>query len=151
MAPGTVGSLVTLVALWVIPFNQPALLGTLIAVTALGIWAGSRVERVLGTKDPGVIVIDEVAGMVLSVLTLPRTVPVLLTAFVLFRLFDVWKPFPARESQYAGRPDRRRLCADPHRGRARPLRATPMSEVREGQASISHQFVADVSRMSRNV
>jgi len=99
VAPGTVGSLLTLVALWLIPFNQPALLATLIAVTALGMWAGSRVERVLGTKDPGVIVIDEVAGMLLSVLTLPRTIPVLLTAFVLFRLFDIWKPFPARESQ----------------------------------------------------
>lgn len=99
MAPGTAGSLVTLIALWLIPFNLPALLGTLVAVTALGIWAASRVERVLGAKDPGVIVIDEVAGMLLSVLTLPRTVPVLLTAFLLFRLFDIWKPFPARESQ----------------------------------------------------
>jgi phosphatidylglycerophosphatase A len=99
VAPGTAGSLVTLIALWLIPFNRPALIGTLVAVTALGMWAASRVERVLGTKDPGVIVIDEVAGMLLSVLTLPRTVPVLLTAFLLFRLFDIWKPFPARESQ----------------------------------------------------
>ena len=56
-------------------------------------------ERALGVKDPGVIVIDEVAGMMVSVLTLPRTIPVLLTAFVLFRIFDVWKPFPARASQ----------------------------------------------------
>ena len=53
----------------------------------------------LGAKDPGVIVIDEVAGMFVSVLFLPRTLPVLATAFVLFRLFDIWKPFPARESQ----------------------------------------------------
>jgi phosphatidylglycerophosphatase A len=68
-------------------------------VTLLGIWSGGRVERALGTKDPGVIVIDEVAGMMLSVLTLPRTVAVLFAAFVLFRLFDIWKPFPARESQ----------------------------------------------------
>jgi len=44
-------------------------------------------------------VIDEVAGMILSVLTLPRTVGVLLVAFVLFRTFDIWKPFPARQSQ----------------------------------------------------
>jgi len=44
-------------------------------------------------------VIDEVAGMILSVLTLPRTVGVLLAAFVLFRIFDIWKPFPARQSQ----------------------------------------------------
>jgi phosphatidylglycerophosphatase A len=57
------------------------------------------VERVLGKKDPGVIVIDEVAGMLLSVILLPRTIPVLITAFLLFRLFDIWKPFPARESQ----------------------------------------------------
>jgi phosphatidylglycerophosphatase A len=99
VAPGTAGSLVTLIALWLIPFNRLALVGTLVAVTALGMWAASRVERVLGAKDPGVIVIDEVAGMLLSMLGLPRSLPVLITAFLLFRLFDIWKPFPARESQ----------------------------------------------------
>jgi phosphatidylglycerophosphatase A len=71
----------------------------LVVVTLVGAWAGSRVERVLGKKDPGVIVIDEVAGMLLSVILLPPTIPVLVTAFLLFRLFDIWKPFPARESQ----------------------------------------------------
>jgi len=99
LAPGTVGSLVTLVALWWIPFTPVALVAILVVVTAVGIWAGSRVERLLGVEDPGLIVIDEVAGMMLSVVWLPRTLPVLLTAFVLFRVFDVWKPFPARESQ----------------------------------------------------
>ena len=99
VASGTVGSAVTLVALWLIPFTPAGLLVTLVVVTAVGIWAGGRGERVLGRKDPGVIVIDEVAGMMLSVLFLPRTVPVLITAFLLFRLFDIWKPFPARESQ----------------------------------------------------
>jgi phosphatidylglycerophosphatase A len=44
-------------------------------------------------------VIDEVAGMILSVLTLPRTAGVLVAAFVLFRVFDIWKPYPARQSQ----------------------------------------------------
>lgn len=68
-------------------------------MTAIGLWAASRVERLLGKKDPGVIVIDEVAGMLLSVLLLPHTLPVLVSAFLLFRLFDIWKPFPARESQ----------------------------------------------------
>ena len=73
---------------------------TLVVVTVIGIWAGGRVERVLGRKDPGVIVIDEVAGMLLSVIVLqPRSLAVLVTAFLLFRLFDIWKPFPARESQ----------------------------------------------------
>jgi phosphatidylglycerophosphatase A len=102
VASGTAGSLVTLVGLWLIPFTLLSLACTLGAVTALGIWAASRVEGVLGTKDPGVIVIDEVAGMILSVLLLPRTLPVLIAAFLLFRLFDIWKPFPARQSQRLG-------------------------------------------------
>jgi phosphatidylglycerophosphatase A len=99
VASGTVGSAVALVLLWLIPFTPMGLLWTTLAVTLLGIWAGGRVERLLGQKDPGIIVIDEVAGMALSVLFVPRTIPVLLVAFFLFRLFDVWKPFPARESQ----------------------------------------------------
>lgn len=99
MASGTVGSFVTLIALWLIPFTTLALLVTLAVVTLAGIWAGSRVERAIDAKDPGIIVIDEVAGMLVSVLFLPRTIPVLVTAFLLFRLFDIWKPFPARQFQ----------------------------------------------------
>ena len=102
VASGTVGSAVVVVLLWLIPFSTPALLATLVAVTAAGIWAGTRVERALGLKDPGVIVVDEAAGMILSVLFLPRTVPVLAVAFVLFRIFDVVKPPPARQSQALG-------------------------------------------------
>jgi phosphatidylglycerophosphatase A len=99
VAPGTVGTLVAAVALWLIPFTQAALVTAVAVVALLAIWAGSRVERLLGATDPGVIVIDEVAGMLASVLWLPRTLPVLLAAFFLFRLFDIWKPFPARQSQ----------------------------------------------------
>jgi phosphatidylglycerophosphatase A len=99
VAPGTVGSLVTLVIVWLVPFNTAALAYTLIGVTVIGIWAAHRVETALGKKDPALIVIDEVAGMLLSVLLLPRTIPVLFSAFLLFRLFDIWKPFPAHESQ----------------------------------------------------
>ena len=99
MASGTVGSFVTLIALWLIPFTTLALIVTLAVVTLVGIWAGSRVERAIDAKDPGIIVIDEVAGMLVSVLFVPRTMPVLVTAFLLFRLFDIWKPFPARQLQ----------------------------------------------------
>lgn len=99
VASGTVGSLVTVVAIWLLPLTLLRTAVALVVVTLLGIWAGGRVERVLGRKDPGVIVIDEVAGMLLSVIGLPRSLPVLITAFLLFRLFDIWKPFPARESQ----------------------------------------------------
>jgi phosphatidylglycerophosphatase A len=99
VASGTVGSFVTVVAIWLLPVTPLRILVALVVVTVVGIWAGSRVERALGRKDPGVIVIDEVAGMLLSVILLPPTIPVLVTAFLLFRLFDIWKPFPARESQ----------------------------------------------------
>lgn len=99
MASGTVGSAVALVGLWLIPFTPRSLALACAAVTLIGLWAASRVERLLGKRDPGVIVIDEVAGMMVSVLLLPRTLPVLVSAFFLFRLFDIWKPFPARESQ----------------------------------------------------
>ena len=100
VASGTVGSFVTVVAIWLLPLTPLRIDAVaLVVVILVGIWAGSRVERVLGKKDPGVIVIDEVAGMLLSVILLPRTIPVLITAFLLFRLFDIWKPFPARESQ----------------------------------------------------
>ncbi|HEY7869032.1 MAG TPA: phosphatidylglycerophosphatase A, partial [Methylomirabilota bacterium] len=99
VASGTVASFVTLVAIWLLPLTPLRIAVALGVVVLIGIWSGSRVERALGRKDPGIIVIDEVAGMLLSVLLLPRTIPVLITAFLLFRVFDVWKPFPARESQ----------------------------------------------------
>ena len=89
----------TAVALWLIPFSQVGLSASLAAVVVAGIWASRRVEVVLGRKDPGVIVIDEVAGMMVAVLLLPRTFVVLVCAFFLFRFFDIWKPFPAREAQ----------------------------------------------------
>lgn len=99
VAPGTAGSLVAAVGLWLIPFSQVGLWIALAAVVVVGIWASQRVEAVLELKDPGVIVIDEVAGMMVSVLLLPRTVGVVVCAFLLFRLFDIWKPFPAGEAQ----------------------------------------------------
>ena len=99
VAPGTAGSLVAAVGLWLIPFSSVGLWAALAAVVGAGIWASHRVEEVLGRKDPGVIVIDEVAGMMVAVLLLPRTPGVLLCAFLLFRFFDIWKPFPAREAE----------------------------------------------------
>src|SRR5581483_1223123 len=99
VAPGTAGSAVALLLLWLVPFSPAALVAFLVAVTRAGGWAGGRVERLVGETDPGLVVVDEVAGMTVSVLALPRTPSVLLAAFVLFRVFDVVKPFPAGRSQ----------------------------------------------------
>jgi phosphatidylglycerophosphatase A len=90
---------VAALGLWLIPFSRVGLGAALAAVVVVGIWASQRVEELLGRKDPGVIVIDEVAGMMVAVLLLPHTPGVLLCAFLLFRLLDIWKPFPAREAQ----------------------------------------------------
>lgn len=99
VAPGTAGSLVALAILWFVPFSTVSLAASFILVVLAGVWAGDRAERLLKQKDPSVVVIDEVAGMMLSVLTLPSTPMVLLSAFALFRLFDIVKPFPCRQCE----------------------------------------------------
>lgn len=99
VAPGTAGSLVAVLILWLVPLSRAGLVVFFLAVTATGLWAAHRAERLLGAKDPGAIVIDEVAGMTLSVLALPLTPAVLATGFVLFRFFDIVKPPPAGWSQ----------------------------------------------------
>jgi phosphatidylglycerophosphatase A len=102
VAPGTAGSAVAVFILWLVPFSRVGVLLFFIAVTLVGTWAAHRAERLLGdTKDPGTIVIDEVAGMTLAVLPFAPTLTVLAVGFVLFRVFDVVKPFPARSSQHA--------------------------------------------------
>jgi phosphatidylglycerophosphatase A len=99
VAPGTVASAVTVSALWLAAPSRPALVAFVLAVAAVGTWAGQEAERLLGRKDPGLIVIDEVAGMALAALALPPTAAALLVAFVCFRVFDVVKPYPANALQ----------------------------------------------------
>ena len=98
-APGTVASAVTAVALGLAAPSRPTVTVFLLAVIVLGTWAAQGAERLLGGKDPGAIVIDEVAGMTLSVVALPLTAGVLLAGFALFRVFDVVKPYPANALQ----------------------------------------------------
>jgi phosphatidylglycerophosphatase A len=102
VAPGTVASALTVLVLWLVPFTRAGLLLFVAVIVVLGTWAAHHAEPAIGGKDPGAIVIDEVAGMALSVLVFPLTLPVLVTGFLLFRLFDIVKPFPARGSQRIG-------------------------------------------------
>ena len=99
VAPGTAASLFALLLVWALPFSWRGLALVLLAVTVLGAWAATRAERLFGARDPSRVVIDEIAGMWLSVLTLPRSLWPLLAAFLLFRLFDIVKPFPIRQSE----------------------------------------------------
>ena len=102
IAPGTAASAVTAMILWLLAWPPLALTALLLVVLVVGTWASGVAEAALGTKDPGAIVVDEVAGMTISVLTVPLTPVVLVVGFVLFRIFDVVKPFPAGVSQRLG-------------------------------------------------
>lgn len=65
-------------------------------VLAVGCWAAEKVVRASAIQDPGTIVIDEVVGQWLVLSTVPCDLPSYLLAFLLFRLFDIWKPWPVR-------------------------------------------------------
>ncbi|HJP90795.1 MAG TPA: phosphatidylglycerophosphatase A [Pyrinomonadaceae bacterium] len=99
LMPGTFGSLVG-VAIFLLLVRMPVLVVLSIPViTFAGIWAGSRTEELSGRKDPGKVVVDEVAGQMIALLPLTfsthwSTAAVILS-FTLFRFFDIVKPYPA--------------------------------------------------------
>ncbi|MGE0359730.1 MAG: phosphatidylglycerophosphatase A [Vicinamibacterales bacterium] len=99
IAPGTAGAAVGL-ALWAVvraAGGGPAVELAMVAGLLLaGAWAASEAERALGITDPGPVVIDEVMGMVATMVAAPLSWPATILGFLLFRLFDVVKPPPAR-------------------------------------------------------
>jgi phosphatidylglycerophosphatase A len=104
VAPGTFGSIVGLLfGLAVAPFGFWVALAVTIAVTITGIWICGESARKLGVHDHSAIVWDEIAGMMLTLLAAPATWWGIGLAFGLFRLFDVWKPWPIREVDHGMR------------------------------------------------
>ena len=116
-APGTWGSLLAVGLYLLLRFlllGYPRIAGAkvyaafltlewvaILAITALGIWAASRSERLWATKDPQKVVVDEVAGQMIALSAVPLlpdyfTSWLVLGAFLLFRFFDIVKPYPAR-------------------------------------------------------
>jgi len=98
IASGTFGSLPGLL-LYVVLYNLGGSLAVLIAlplVVIVGIWAANAAETHFNRKDPGHVVIDEIAGQLVALVFMAPTPGRLLAAFLLFRLFDIIKPFPAR-------------------------------------------------------
>jgi phosphatidylglycerophosphatase A len=72
-----------------------------LVIAAIGVWASDRVAAFLQKKDPQVVVVDEVSGQHLTYLLsmVPLNWKYLLAGFILFRAFDIWKPFPARQAE----------------------------------------------------
>ncbi|MGH9871460.1 MAG: phosphatidylglycerophosphatase A family protein [Pyrinomonadaceae bacterium] len=129
LAPGTWGSLLAVAVYWfaallmggsidtAATIDAPTFFGAqviaIVAITVLGIWAASVTERALAAKDPGKVVIDEVAGQLIALSPLPLMMSIwperlrndaygvvmIPAAFLLFRFFDIVKPYPARKME----------------------------------------------------
>jgi phosphatidylglycerophosphatase A len=98
VASGTVGTLATLPLVLLLAWSaSPALYaGVTLLVIAAGVWASGGLARELGRKDPGEAVIDESAGILVTMAFLPMAPWLLVAGFLLFRVLDIAKPFPAR-------------------------------------------------------
>ncbi|CAN5626505.1 phosphatidylglycerophosphatase A [soil metagenome] len=97
LAPGTVGSAAGLIFYLLVWWSQSPLveIGLIVVLFAIGVWAGTASERYFGGIDPGPVVIDEVVGMLITLAFIPVGWSGALAGFVLFRIFDVIKPYPA--------------------------------------------------------
>jgi phosphatidylglycerophosphatase A len=97
-APGTVGSLAALLPWWFFlrDLSLPMYLAVLAVGFAVGVWASHWAIRQTKIEDPSLVVWDEYIGMWIALLMAPAGWPWMLVAFALFRLFDIWKPWPVR-------------------------------------------------------
>jgi phosphatidylglycerophosphatase A len=106
-APGTYASIAaTLVYFLIYHFTKPLVpalhFSTVCLISLIGVLAASRASRISGIEDPSFIVIDEVAGQLVTFLFLPVSAFNLILGTAAFRLFDIWKPFPIRKLESLG-------------------------------------------------
>jgi phosphatidylglycerophosphatase A len=97
-APGTWGSIAALPLVCLIG-NTGVYMGVLIVILLVGCWAAGAMAETVGSKDPKQVVVDEVAGMMITMLLIPITGSSVLLGFVFFRLFDITKPWLVRKAE----------------------------------------------------
>jgi phosphatidylglycerophosphatase A len=94
-APGTWGSLVGLVIFFLLhALSLPVYLAVLAGIFLVGTFAAGEAEKIMDHKDPGLVVIDEIVGMLVTMTAVPVTPLNMTLGFILFRVFDIAKPFP---------------------------------------------------------
>ncbi len=97
IAPGTAGSAVGLIFVWgMSALSLAGQVAAIVVVTVISVIAADIVATSVGLKDPGIIVADEIAGMMVTMVALPFTLKSAVVGFLLFRVMDVVKPPPAR-------------------------------------------------------
>ena len=104
-APGTWGSLVGLLLFLLLqPLDLLPYLTVVLVLFIAGTLAAGEAEKILDNRDPGVVVIDEIVGMLITMSGVPLTPLTLFLGFVLFRFFDIAKPFPVNffDSRFHG-------------------------------------------------
>jgi len=99
--PGTVGSLAAIAIAALLEFygglGRPVLLVLVLILVWPAVWAATRTAQLVGRTDPGLVVVDEVLGQWVTLLgAAARSWKVFVLAFIAFRLFDIWKPWPVR-------------------------------------------------------
>ena len=104
-APGTFGTVLGLLLCFFlskIDYSMAVLLTLVFILCA--IWIANEAEKILKTKDPGCIVIDEIAGIILTLSGLPFNITSVTAGFLVFRALDIWKPYPIRllENKFSG-------------------------------------------------
>ena len=96
VAPGTVGSLVGLIVYFLIArWSLGAQILTAVVITVIGVWASTIAARQFNKPDPSHVVVDEVAGQVVTLVGLGANWPTFVIGFLLFRALDIIKPWPA--------------------------------------------------------
>jgi phosphatidylglycerophosphatase A len=97
VAPGTFGSAAGLVLFAGVRYwgSSAMEVGLILLVTAIGVWSGNVAEKHFGSTDPAPVVLDEVLGMLITLALVPVNAVGAIAGFLLFRLFDVIKPWPA--------------------------------------------------------
>ena len=99
-APGTIGSLVAVIAGYAIAsYGHGALIAATFIVTVIGVFAADAYAKATGRKDPSEVIIDEVAGQWLTLIILPHDILWYAAGFALFRFFDILKPGPVRHAE----------------------------------------------------
>ena len=94
-APGTWGSLVGLLLFFLLhTLSLEIYLSVIGGIFVIGTFAAGEAEKIMDHQDPGLVVIDEIVGMLITMIAVPATPLLMVLGFVLFRIFDIWKPFP---------------------------------------------------------
>jgi len=105
VAPGTFGTLAAIPLIWLMRWMNSGLVAFfLVSLILLSVYVADKAEIIMGEKDPGSIVIDEIAGFCVTMTLVPLTWLTIILGFIAFRCFDILKPVPVKyfENKFSG-------------------------------------------------